>query len=151
MPQGNRIKEKIAKSNLCFSTKQSSGLFVGYGRTGEIPVGVTKLNNSQNLNYWCPNYGCFSFVFSNDLLHLCFGHEMSFCFNFWNVLFKSSLFEPMMYKFFCRGLHICLGSDILNKYGAFLHYKSQRIFWASQQSLFRFCIYICIVLYFSYT
>ena len=38
----NFFKEKIAESNLCFSTKQSSGLFVGYGRTGEIPVGVTK-------------------------------------------------------------------------------------------------------------
>ena len=48
MPQGNRIKEKIAKSNLCFSTKQSSGLFVGYGRTGEIPVGVTTHNLNRN-------------------------------------------------------------------------------------------------------
>ena len=48
MPQGNRIKEKIAESNLCFSTKQSSGLFVGYGRTGEIPVGVTKITKNQS-------------------------------------------------------------------------------------------------------
>ena len=54
LPQGNRIKEKIAESNLCFSTKQSSGLFVGYGRTGEIPVGVYGLkltHRTRTLRY----------------------------------------------------------------------------------------------------
>ncbi len=44
--QGNRIKEKIAYKQFPFRVNSGHPLFIGYGRTGEIPVGVTK----QNLN-----------------------------------------------------------------------------------------------------